>query len=59
MARGYSGYVDQLLGNSMRDYFREHLSMKAEYLASFPDLFALSLVLILTGLVCIYIYIRF
>ena len=48
MARGYSGYVDQLLGNPMRDFFRRHLAMEAEYVSSFPDLFALALVLALT-----------
>lgn len=49
VARGYSGYVDQLLGNPMRTYFREHLAMHKDYLADFPDLFALGLVLTLTG----------
>ena len=49
VARGYSGYVDQLMGNPMRDYFREHLAMDMPFLASFPDLFALGLVLTLTG----------
>merc|ERR550534_17070 len=50
VARGYSGYVDRLMGNPMRDYFREHLAMDMPFLASFPDLFALGLVLTLTAL---------
>ncbi len=50
VARGYSGYVDQLLGNPMRNYFREHLSMGVEFLAAYPDLFAFGLVLTLTGI---------
>lgn len=49
VARGYSGYVDQLMGNPMRTYFREHLAMNEDFLASYPDLFALALVLTLTG----------
>jgi len=50
VARGYSGYVDQLMGNPMRDYFRTHLAMEPAFLADFPDLFALGLVLTLTAL---------
>lgn len=50
VARGYSGYVDQLLGNPMRNYFRENLSMGVEFLASYPDLFAFGLVLTLTAI---------
>jgi len=51
VARGYSGYVDQLLGNPMRTYFKEHFKIQVDYLADFPDLFALALVLTLTGTV--------
>ena len=51
MARGYSGYVDQLLGNPMRTYFKEHFKIQVDYLADFPDLFALALVLTLTGII--------
>jgi len=49
VARGYSGYVDQLMGNPMRTYFKEHLAINKAFLADFPDLFALALVLTLTG----------
>lgn len=49
VARGYSGYVDELLGNPMRNFFSEYLSMEAKYMADYPDLFAFILVLSLTG----------
>lgn len=50
VARGYSGYVDQLLGNPMRNYFKEHLALNVDFLAAYPDLFALGLVLTLTAI---------
>ena len=59
VARGYSGYVDQLLGNPMRTFFRENMKIQVDYLADYPDLFALGLVLALTGTVsCIHSFLK-
>ena len=37
VARGYSGYLDSLLNNTMKNTFREYMPMNASFLAEYPD----------------------
>merc|ERR1719153_1039630 len=48
VARGYSGYLDTLLNNSMKETFRAAMPMHASFLASYPDWTAFTITILLT-----------
>jgi len=47
VARGYSGYLDSLLNNSMKDAFRAAMPIDEPFLASYPDWTAFTITLVL------------
>jgi len=47
VARGYSGYLDSLLGGSMKASFLSSMPMHAAFLASYPDWTAFTITLLL------------
>jgi cationic amino acid transporter 3 len=47
VARGYSGYLDSLLNNTMKNTFKEHMPMNASFLAEYPDWTAARITLVL------------
>ncbi|XP_078496328.1 cationic amino acid transporter 3 [Lissotriton helveticus] len=51
VARAWSSTFDNLIGNQISIFFRERVNIKVEHvLAEYPDVFALLIVLLLTGL---------
>ncbi|GFS18003.1 cationic amino acid transporter 2-like [Elysia marginata] len=50
VARAASSYFDNLIGNRMSDFFKSHMPMHVDQLSEYPDIFALAITLILTGL---------
>lgn len=44
-----SNYIDALTGNAMKNFFLEHMPMKIDFMAEYPDFFAFFLVLVITG----------
>ncbi len=53
MARGYSGYLDSLLGQVMQDTFEYYLPLRVPYLSPYPDLTSLVLTLVLTFILAV------
>lgn len=49
VARTASGYIDDLIGDKLVVWFKEHLSIETAVLAEYVDLVALAIVLVLTG----------
>eukprot|EP00088_Acartia_fossae_P018988 TRINITY_DN21014_c0_g1_i1.p1 TRINITY_DN21014_c0_g1~~TRINITY_DN21014_c0_g1_i1.p1 ORF type:complete len:631 (-),score=151.81 TRINITY_DN21014_c0_g1_i1:215-2107(-) len=47
VARGYSGYLDSLLNNTMKTTFREYMPMDAAFLADYPDFTAAIITIVL------------
>lgn len=47
VARGLSGYIDQLIDNRMADFFKSILTMDVGFLAKYPDFFSFVIVLLL------------
>lgn len=48
MARGYSGYLDSLINNTLSTTFKQWMPMNIEHMSSYPDLFALTITLLLS-----------
>jgi len=50
VARGYSGYLDNLLNNTMRDIYKSNMPMQAPFLAEYPDWTAFLITILLAVL---------
>ena len=50
VARGYSGYLDSLMNNTMQNMFRSSMPMSAPFLAEYPDWTAATITLLLSVL---------
>ena len=50
VARGYSGYLDSLLNNSMQTAFRRYTPLSEPFLAEYPDWTAFSITILLAVL---------
>lgn len=48
VARGYSGYLDSLLNNTMKNTFQAAMPMHVPFLAEYPDWTAFAITLVLT-----------
>lgn len=48
MARGLSGYIDDLFGHKMGNFWQEKMPMNVSFLADYPDILSFSIVAILT-----------
>ena len=53
VARGYSGYLDSLMNNTMADLYRSTMPMSAPFLAEYPDWTAATITLLLAILLSI------
>jgi len=53
VARGYSGYLDSLMNNTMQNYYKSLMPISVPFLAEYPDLTASSITLLLTILLSI------
>jgi len=53
VARGYSGYLDSLLNNSMKDAFRAAMPINEPFLAEYPDWTAFAITLVLAVLLSV------
>jgi hypothetical protein len=49
VARGYSGYIDSLLNNTIRNHLHEWMPIKIGWISDYPDFFAFGITLLLTG----------
>ncbi|CAN7946582.1 unnamed protein product, partial [Ixodes hexagonus] len=49
VARGYSGYLDSLLNHTIETHFRHWMPMGVSWLSAYPDVFALTITLLLAG----------
>jgi len=47
VARGYSGYLDSLMNNTMKNHFQAAMPMHASFLASYPDWTAFTITILL------------
>lgn len=50
MARGLSGYLDELFGNQMSEFFRELMPINVSFLAPYLDFCAFFMIIALAGL---------
>ncbi|XP_023227602.1 cationic amino acid transporter 2-like [Centruroides sculpturatus] len=50
VARGYSGYVDSLIGNKIQNFFEKVMPIDIPNMSSYPDFFAFGIVMLLTVL---------
>ena len=48
VARAYSGYLDSLINNTMKEHFQEAMPIKVSFLSPYPDFCALAITLVLT-----------
>jgi len=54
VAKAWSGYLDAAMGNPVQIFFQSHLSLGHNHpLSEYPDLIAIAIILILSGLVAI------
>ncbi|XP_067130420.1 high affinity cationic amino acid transporter 1-like [Centruroides vittatus] len=50
VARGYSGYIDSLIGNKIQNFFERVMPIDIPYMSSYPDFFSFGIVMLLTVL---------
>lgn len=48
MAKGYSGYVDQIFHHELSNAFNAYVPIKVEFLSDYFDAFAFSITIVLT-----------
>lgn len=48
VARGFSNYVDSVMGNVMRDTLTEYLPLKTSFLSPYPDFLSCTIILVLS-----------
>lgn len=53
VARGYSGYLDNLLGHKMEHFFRRHFPFDLPYLSPFPDFCAFGITMLLASILSV------
>ena len=53
VARGYSGYLDSLMNNTMADLYRSTMPMSAPFLAEYPDWTAATITILLAILLSV------
>lgn len=53
VARGYSGYMDSMINNTMKNTFREWMPMHASFLADYPDFTACGITLVLSAVLSV------
>lgn len=53
MARGLSGYIDELFDNKMSSYLKTVLPIDIDFLADYPDFFSFFIVMLLAALLSI------
>lgn len=49
VARGYSDYIDSLLGSPIKQYLTKIMPINIAYISGYPDFLALGITLLLTG----------
>jgi len=49
VARGYSGYVDSLLNDTIKHHLHHWMPIDVSWISDYPDFFAFGLTLLLTG----------
>lgn len=52
VARGYSGYIDELANHAISDALRNAMTINVGFLSDYPDFLAFGLCMILTGVLC-------
>lgn len=50
MARGLSGYIDNLIDNKMQNYLRETMPINVNFLGQYPDWLSFFVILLLAAL---------
>ncbi|KAK3743464.1 hypothetical protein RRG08_011308 [Elysia crispata] len=53
MARAWSAYFDNMIGNHISNFFRDNMPIHVSWLSEYPDFFALAITLILTALLIV------
>lgn len=53
MARGLSGYIDELFDKKMSSYLKDALPINVDFLADYPDFFSFFIVMLLVSLLSI------
>jgi len=53
VARGYSGYLDSMINNTMKNTFKQLMPMNASFLADYPDFTACAITLILSAVLSV------
>ncbi|CAL4079719.1 unnamed protein product [Meganyctiphanes norvegica] len=52
VARGYSGYIDELAENKISDALADAMGIKVGFLSDYPDFLAFGLCFLITGVLC-------
>lgn len=53
VARGLSGYIDELFDNKMSTYMKSVLPIDVDFLADYPDFFSFFIVMLLASLLSV------
>lgn len=53
MARGLSGYLDELMNNRMSESLRSLMPIDVGFMASYPDFLSFGMVLLVAALLCV------
>lgn len=53
MARGLSGYIDALIGGTIKETLRGAMPIDVDFLAEYPDFFSFGLVMLLSAILSI------